>query len=459
MRHHSLLLSAEGKDYPTLPLAMFLATGPPSSKESRVSDPAEGALRKFMQTLPGFSPPQTQLFPQPGPLVAPMWRDPRAGIDGCGVYGGVDLYSLVNEDLLPYDKEGFKDAYVLIGVSNDYLGDTISVPNFDVGAGILLHATLLDALVRPNGFVIPLRRFSAARFLPHFALLLLGGLILLSQIKLGVVAGAFVVGLAFFAGEALFFGLFLEGYLAQTGLYVGGFPMLLASCYALSYWYEGREKALIKQLFGKQVSPDIVEVLLEDPSQGLIPQRRDITVAFFDVCGFTSFSEKHSPGRVLLQLNHYFSSLVRIVHANKGTLDKFIGDAMMVMTGAPLSDEQHALNMIRLGIGIREEIWRINKNLPKGIFPFTVSCGMNSGEAILGNIGSAERMEYTVIGDTVNLASRLQGKAGSQEIVIGPKTFELVREHVIVEALEPFQVKGKNVPIQAYLVLRMKETV
>ena len=268
------------------------------------------------------------------------------------------------------------------------------------------------------------------------------------------------VGVALFGYGGLFtlsVVLFTAGYSMSCALWGLGFPLILAAVYIVGYFSEGREKAKIRELFGKQVSPGVVQELLRDPERVLAPKRHEISICFVDVCGFTSFSEKHSADRVLVQLNFYFSHLVRIVHQYGGTLDKFIGDAMMITTGVPLFDANHALNMIKLALEIRRQVGQINTNLPAGLEPFQVSCGINSGEAILGNVGAAERMEFTVIGDTVNVASRLQGKSGPMEIVVGSRTHDLVKDYAIMEPLEPVTVKGKSTPIQAFRLVGLKE--
>jgi len=257
----------------------------------------------------------------------------------------------------------------------------------------------------------------------------------------------------FLAVEGTVFLLFIAGFLIHLGPVLVGFPLAVLGIYVTGYFFEGREKKLVRELFGKQVSPEVVRTLLENPQESLAPRRQEISICFIDVCSFTSFSEKHTPERVLVQLNYYFSQLLPIVHKNGGSLDKFIGDAMMITTGVPIPSPDHAFMMVKIALEILEKIEKINKNLPMGIQPFQVSIGINSGESIMGNIGSAERMEYTVIGDTVNLASRLQGKAGHQEIIIGPRTFFLIGDRIAVESLEPFLVKGKDTPVQAYRVV------
>jgi len=440
----------EGRLMPSLPLAVWM------SARGMREPPVLAGEELCMQDGTKF--PMELLPASASAWGAPAAASPRWDAGLAGVYGFRDLYDLYSGslNLTNEQKEMLKGSMVLIGVSDDFLGDTVAVPGQPVVAGVMLHAAMLDAMSRPNGFMGRLDQ-GMRRFLPNILLAMLCVWLLFTQSLSRPWLGAFlaVSGLVVIEGGA--FLLFLQGWRFRTGMVIAGFPVALAVIAWLDYLFEGREKALIKEAFGKQVSPEVVEILTEDPQKTLVPCRQEISVCFIDVCGFTSFSESHTPERVLVQLNYYFSRLVPIIHKHRGCLDKFIGDAMMITTGVPLPDKDHALQMIKIAVEVRHEITKINANLPSGIFPFTVSCGINSGAAILGNVGSSERMEYTVIGDTVNLASRLQGKAGSQEIVIGPRTYELVPGMMEVQALEPLLVKGKSEPIHAWRVTGIKE--
>ena len=388
-------------------------------------------------------------------VAEPRWRDHRGRIDqGCGAFFFSNFYDLVKGVNL-WAPEKLKGSIAIIGVGSDFLGDTIAVPGNNYAPGLILHAQMADSLL-DRGFMRRLDQGSW-RFLPDLLFLLLTFWTLWAQSRPSTWKGVFLALTGYVGVAAGCLGLFLAGYTMDGSVWGLGFPLILASAYIVGYFAEGREKARIRDLFGKQVSPSVVQELLRDPEKVLAPKRHEISVCFVDVCGFTSFSEKHSADRVLVQLNFYFSHLVRTVHQHGGTLDKFIGDAMMITTGVPLFDTNHALNMVKLALEIRRQVGQINTNLPAGLEPFQVSCGINSGEAILGNVGASERMEFTVIGDTVNVASRLQGKSGPMEIVVGLRTHDLIKDHAIMEVLEPVTVKGKSEPIQAFRLVGLKE--
>ncbi len=185
---------------------------------------------------------------------------------------------------------------------------------------------------------------------------------------------------------------------------------------------------------------------------------REVSVMFVDVRGFTSLSEKLQPADVLSMLNEYFSATTQAVFDVQGTVDKYIGDALMAVFGAPLPFPDHAERAVRAAIEIRKRVYLLReewKGRPwaSALSDFNVGIGVNTGVAVAGNIGSNRRMEYTVIGDTVNLASRLCSNAPRGSLLIGPETWERVKGLVPTKPLAPLKVKGKEQPVQAFEVL------
>ncbi len=345
------------------------------------------------------------------------------------------------------------DKYVLIGVGENTLGDVIQMPNQPRRvAGVMLHAAMLDGLTRHEGFLSRCRSAGWRTTVAGIALAL-SLFVLFTQARFSPLRGLLTALGGFITVVVTLFALFCGGVLLPWSVIPVTFIGVLPACYFYGYLVEGREKAQIKDIFKKQVSPEIVDELLTRADEIMAARRQEISVGFIDVCGFTSFSESHSPERVLVQLNHYFSRIIPDLMQRRVTLDKLIGDALMITTGVPLPDPAHAVRLVEAAAAIRKMVAQINTNLPPGFEPFTVSCGINSGDAIVGNVGSRERMEYTVIGDVVNLAARLQGVAKSQEIVVGPRTYEMTRDRFQYRPLPPLTVKGKSEPVQAYMLL------
>ncbi len=221
-----------------------------------------------------------------------------------------------------------------------------------------------------------------------------------------------------------------------------------------------KERDLVKDTFARYVTIQVAEELLNNPeSLALGGKKQYVTVLFSDIRGFTSFSENFPPEQVVEHLNEYFSSMVDVVFKNEGTLDKFIGDAIMAVFGAPIQRPDDALRAVRTALEMRERLAALNKRwLQQGKKPFEIGIGLNSGEAIAGNIGDMRRMEYTIIGNNVNLASRLESltKDIGAPIIISESTYRLVEDSVEARKLKSTLVKGINEPVMIYELIGMK---
>jgi adenylate cyclase len=232
----------------------------------------------------------------------------------------------------------------------------------------------------------------------------------------------------------------------------------LATVAGVTYQYtvEGREKRKVKRLFGRYVSRDVYEQLMEDPALAKLGgQRRDMSVLFSDIRGFTTVSEAGEPEAIVGQLNDYFSRMVRIVFANRGTVDKFVGDMIMALFGAPLDDPAHADHAVATAVEMIAELHRMNEEWAAAGRPtLDIGVGINSGDMVAGNIGSETIMSYTVIGDNVNLASRLESlnKHYQSRIIISEATRERLKGQYDVRPLGSVTVKGKTKAVDIYEV-------
>jgi adenylate cyclase len=215
-----------------------------------------------------------------------------------------------------------------------------------------------------------------------------------------------------------------------------------------------RKKEIIQDAFGKYVAPEVVDMILKHPDEKWLKgQKLVATVMFADIRGFTSFSENTVPEEVIAFLNNYFTLATEIIFQYDGHVDKFIGDEVMAVFGVLLEHEDHPARAVMAAVALQKELNTVNLKLESsGKKPVKVGIGINVGELIVGNIGSKKRMEYTVIGDTVNIASRLTRLAGPDEIIISDSVYQKVSEVVIVEALDPVMVKGKSAPARIYRV-------
>lgn len=216
-----------------------------------------------------------------------------------------------------------------------------------------------------------------------------------------------------------------------------------------------RERERIKATFKRYVSEQVADKILgEKVKVTLTGEKRVVTVLFQDIRGFTSISEKMPPEDIVSMLNEYFSHMIDIIFKYEGTLDKFIGDALMAVFGAPISHPDDPLRAVVSAIEMQKVLVSLNEERNKrGVPPIYVGCGVTTGEVVAGNIGSEKRMEYTVIGDTVNLASRIEGNSGRGQILLCESTYNAVKGNIKVKAWEPIKVKGKDKPVQIYEVL------
>lgn len=209
-----------------------------------------------------------------------------------------------------------------------------------------------------------------------------------------------------------------------------------------------------RRLFERMVSPRVIEQL--DPnSLQLGGHRTEITVLFADIRGFTSFSETVSPEQLVAVLNQYLAASAEEILKEEGTIDKFLGDAVMAWFNAPIPQADHALRAVRAALGIRQALATVHARLPVNSH-LSFGVGIHTGEAVLGLVGTERRLEFTAIGDSVNTAKRIQENSGAGQILLSQPVLDLVADHVCVEACAPILAKGKRDPIPVYQVVCLK---
>jgi adenylate cyclase len=178
-----------------------------------------------------------------------------------------------------------------------------------------------------------------------------------------------------------------------------------------------------------------------------------VSVLFADIRGFTTFAERHQPEEVVTALNQYFDRMVRVVFAHHGTLDKYLGDGLMALFGAPLEQPDHPRHAVQAALEMQAAVADLNAaRRDADLAPLHIGIGINSGEAIVGNIGTEERMEYTVIGDMVNVAQRLQTEAAGGDIVISDKVLAHIQGHLTVRQTIETRLKGRRQPVRAHRI-------
>ncbi len=221
--------------------------------------------------------------------------------------------------------------------------------------------------------------------------------------------------------------------------------------------FENIERQRIKGVFSRYVSAEVVEEMLRTDCDFFAGQRRELTVLFSDLRGFTAASERLDTDTLVRMLNEHLRAMTEVVLQHRGTLDKFIGDCVMAFWGAPVGQPDHALLAVRAAVAMRQAHQSLLARWQaEGLPEIHVGIGLNTGDVFVGNIGDERRTSYTVIGDHVNLASRLEGVARGGEVLITASTFDRVRDRVAVSRMEPVRVKGKRDPIELYDVARLR---
>jgi len=215
-------------------------------------------------------------------------------------------------------------------------------------------------------------------------------------------------------------------------------------------------KGLMQNSFGKYVGADVLKMIIDNPSENwLNGKRSDATVVFTDIRGFTAYCESKAPEDVVEHLNQYFSIATKVILDQGGYVDKFIGDAVLGVFGVPVYHSDHINRAVKASLIIQKELKKASEESGSKLLA-NVGIGINAGELVSGNIGSEVKMEYTVIGDTVNVASRLNHLAGSGEVIIGSNIQKELSSVIKTEALPPCEIKGISGLVETYKVLNMK---
>ncbi len=355
--------------------------------------------------------------------------------------------------------EALRDKIVLVGPAADVFHDMHRTPYGEM-LGPEIHLNMLNAVLKRDF----LKEVSASTL---NLFLLFGGLLAFLEsyyIKSPFGRGAAGLGTVFFF---LLISWIAYNYLAlylptasSALVFSGG--MVFTIVY--QFIQEQYERSRLRGVLDRYMSKDLVKDVLENPNSYFNTAggvRKPVAVLFSDVRGFTTISEGADPGELVKQLNEYLGEMVKIVFQNKGTLDKFIGDAVMavwgnVVSGGPDVDASravHAALEMRAGLKKLNADWK-----QRAITELSFGIGINHGEVIVGNIGSDQKMEITVIGDVVNLASRLESltKEYSLDLLIGEQTAELVSKEFYLQMVDNVQVKGKFKPVRVYAVLGLK---
>lgn len=353
--------------------------------------------------------------------------------------------------------EKFKDKIVLIGATAPTLLDNRPSPVNAAGSGFELHATALsNFLARDFVRVLPAWLQWLLVFL---AIVVLNGLLVRIKSIYWQVLVAVAVILLVLTGN---FFLFKIGFDQDFLPLFLGLVLTTANDVYDRYQRLRREKKFIQKAFKNYLSDSLLAEILKNP-QGLNlgGEKKLVTIFFSDLAGFTSLSEKLPPEEVVAILNAYLERMTTVIMENGGFVNKFEGDAIMAFWGAPLASPDQAFKAMRTALRCQEELAELNSDfVNQGLPRLGMRIGINSGDVIVGNIGSQKRFEYTVIGDAVNLASRLEGinKQYQTRIICGSLAGQMAAEQIVLRRLDRVRVKGKLNPEEIFEVVGEKES-
>ncbi len=355
-----------------------------------------------------------------------------------------------------YAPEAFAGKWVLVGLTAPGLLDLKACPVAAVYPGVEIHATLLDNLLQGDFLRPAPGPVTWAWLLLLAAAAILGVLFSRGLVFSLATLGALILVLLGATGWAFYLSWWADPVLPALAL---GLGFTLATSF--SYATEGRQKLYIRRMFGQYMSETVISDLLEHPEKlRLGGERRRVTLFFSDLAGFTTISERLEPETVVGLLNDYLSSMTDIILEESGTVDKFEGDAIMALWGAPLEQPDQAARACRAALRQRAALDELNRRFAgMKLPPLKMRIGLNTGDAIVGNLGSAKRFDYTVIGDTVNLASRLEGlnKFYGTAIMASEATATECQEAVAFRELDLVAVKGKEKPVRVFEVVALQD--
>jgi len=438
-RRVPMILEFDGAYYESLSLAMARA------------------LLNFPKVEPGYAPERFLHkgysgleWLKVGPLTIPV--DETASVlipyrGGKFSFPYIPLADIIKDRVKP---EQLKGKIALVGTTAPGLLDLRSTPVDNVYPGVEIHANLIAGMLDKAIKQKPPYMLGA-----EVILLLIGGVALsllipmLSPLFASLAAAGGIVAIT-----GLNVAIWAKG---DTLLPLAASILMTLSLYvvnmAYGYFVEARSKRQFTELFGQYVPPELVDKMAEDPEKySMEGKSQELTVLFSDIVGFTSISESLSPKDLAAFINEYLTTMSLIIRNNRGTLDKYIGDAIMAFWGAPVDDPDHARQGILAALAMQAELMKINERVKaKGWPDIRIGIGLNSGVMRVGDMGSQVRRAYTVMGDPVNLGSRLESltREYGVGILVGEATREKVKD-VVFREVDKVKVKGKDEPVAIF---------
>ncbi|MDR2626285.1 MAG: adenylate/guanylate cyclase domain-containing protein [Zoogloeaceae bacterium] len=349
-------------------------------------------------------------------------------------------------------QEALEGRIAFVGTAAPALMDLRATPFDPIYPGVEIHAAEVDTILSQNALRVP-SWTPSAQWLGIFCI----GLI--AAAAFGLARPRVYLPLALCLAVAVIWGayaLFLQGVFLSPLYVVLTIALQGASLLFLRFWQEEKQKLILKNAFSHYVSPEIVKRITRARGDLLAGEERELSILFTDIRGFTSISERLSPQQTVALLNRYFTPMTALVRESSGTVDKFIGDALMAFWNAPLDVPNHAIRAVSAALAMQETLARLNSELQAEFgVTITIGAGIHTGPAYVGNMGSADTVNYTLIGDNVNIASRLEGLCAQYgvPVIVSEATKTQCGEHFTFRFLDTLRVKGKQQPVSIYQAL------
>jgi adenylate cyclase len=426
VRRMPMVVAYDGRLYPSLAMEVMRVAAGDSTFQVKINESGVEKMR-----IPQFGPVTTD-------NLSRIWIDWSLT---------PERHSLTN---LPQDFDG---EIVIVGVSAAGLANPVATSLGEMLPQDLQAAVISTVIANKMRPVITRPDWADGA---EILALAVAGLVLLFLTRwtyVGIGAGVVVIGSVIPICSYAYSG---HSWLVDATVPMAGLVLVLLHAYGVKFVAEFLAKQQIKKQFGTYLSPAMVEKLQKNPELlTLGGESRELSIMFTDVRGFTTISEHYGADVQGLTkiMNRYMTAMTAKIIENEGTLDKYIGDAQMAFWNAPLDDADHAINAVRTALQMMESLDEFNREISaEGIPPFGMGLGINTGTVVVGNMGSDQRFDYTCLGDSVNLASRLEGqsKPYGVRIILGPRTAALVRDSYAVAELDCIAVKGKVEGVRIY---------
>jgi adenylate cyclase len=447
-RRTKLFRNYKGSYYPVLPMAPLLDILKPAS----ISQEGDRII------LNGIN----EEYSQSGTLEIPLQKDGSYLVNMhsgfkpysmSGVLSSVQKIKLGELESLPVSPDEFKDKVVFIGGSAVGIEDLKPTSMGGNTPGVYLHAAVFSDIIRGDFLRYPGKLITAFSIFA-FSIMVTVTILWSRNMVFYQLVIPFLIAFTYIA---ISFWWFKHNILIDVVAPTLSIVIAWMGSFAFLSITEGKDKRKIKKMLSQYVSPSILATLVDkSPSDVLkaeVGSKENLTVLFSDIRGFTSISERLEPEKVVELLNGYLSEMVDVIFEHEGTLDKFIGDAIMAFWGAPLKVDDHGVRAVLAALDMRRQLDIYNQRLDTadGI-RLEIGIGINTGEVILGNIGSEKKLDYTIIGDNVNLASRMEGltKMYGAPILITESTYEEIKNTIPCRIVDMVKVVGKKKGVRIF---------